>query len=103
MLATRQQFAARAHVLARRGEVDAAEDAARRAVRLSEDSDEISQRGDAHVELATVLDRAGRADEAAAALREAIALYERKGNIVAAGRAEVMLESLEQRARAADV
>jgi class 3 adenylate cyclase/tetratricopeptide (TPR) repeat protein len=97
------QLVARAHVLARRGEVEAAEAAARQAVRLSEDSDEISQRGDAHVELATVLDRAGRVDAAAAALRDGIALYERKGNIVSAARAKAMFESLEQRARGVDV
>ena len=67
------QLAARAHVLAARGELERAEAAAREAVRLSERSDDICQRGDALVDLAAVLDRAGRVSDAAAALRAAIA------------------------------
>ena len=61
---------------------------------LSEGSDDISQRGDALVDLAAVLDRAGQADEALTALRDAIALYERKGNVVGAECAQVMLQRL---------
>ena len=63
-------------------------------MRLSERSDEINQRGDALVDLATVLDRAGRVSDAAAALRDAIALYQRKGNVVSAARAHTSLERL---------
>ena len=88
------QLIARAHVLAGRGQLEPAEAAARDAVRLSEDSDDISQRGDALVDLGAVLDRAGRAGEAAAALRDAIALYQRKGNVVSAARAHTSLERL---------
>jgi class 3 adenylate cyclase/tetratricopeptide (TPR) repeat protein len=88
------QLAARAHVLAARGELERAEATAREAVRLSERSDEIGQRGDALVDLATVLDRAGRVSDAAAALRDAIALYQRKGNVVFAARAHTSLERL---------
>jgi tetratricopeptide (TPR) repeat protein len=88
------QLLARAHVLAVRGELEPAEAAAREAVRLSERSDDISQRGDALVDLGAVLDRAGRASEAATALRRAVALYQRKGNIVSAARANTTLERL---------
>jgi len=88
------QLATRAHVLAARGELERGEAAAREAVRLSERSDEINQRGDALVDLATVLDRAGRVSDAATALREAIAFYQRKGNVVSAARAQISLERL---------
>jgi class 3 adenylate cyclase/tetratricopeptide (TPR) repeat protein len=88
------QLLARAHVLAGRGELEPAEAAARDAVRLSEASDDISQRGDALVDLGAVLDRAGRASEAATALRRAVALYQRKGNTVSAARANTTLERL---------
>jgi tetratricopeptide (TPR) repeat protein len=88
------QLAARAHVLAARGELDRAEAAAREAVRLSELSDDLSQRGDALTDLAAVLAHAGRPTEAANALRDAIVLYERKGNIVSLARARQTLDSL---------
>jgi tetratricopeptide (TPR) repeat protein len=88
------QLGARAHVLAAHGELERAEAAAREAVRLSQRSDEIGQRGDALVDLAIVLDRAGRVSDAAAALRDAIALYQRKGNVVFAARAHTSLERL---------
>jgi tetratricopeptide (TPR) repeat protein len=86
---------ARAHVLAARGELERAETAAREAVRLSDRSDDISQRGDALVDLAAVLERAARSHDAATALRDAIALYERKGNVVSAARAREIVERLE--------
>lgn len=54
------QLAARAHVLAARGDLERAEATAREAVELSERSDDICQRGDALVQLAAVLDGAGR-------------------------------------------
>ena len=87
------QLAARARVLASRGDFERAEAAAREAVRLSHRSDDISQRGDALVDLAAVLDRASRAREAAEALADAIALYERKGNIALASRARAIREA----------
>jgi len=95
------QLAARAHVLAARGELERAEAAAREAVRVSERSDELVQRGDALTDLAAVLARAGRPDEAATALRDAIGLYERKGNIVSVARAQQTLDSLGHKARVA--
>jgi class 3 adenylate cyclase/tetratricopeptide (TPR) repeat protein len=96
------QLAARAHVLASRADFEGAEAAAREAVRLSEGSDDISQRGDALVDLATVLDGAGRVGEAAAALHDAIALYERKGNIVSERRARAIVNRLGHRADVLD-
>ena len=92
------QLAARAHVLAARGELDRAEAAAREAVRLSERSDVLSQRGDALTDLAAVLARAGRRNEAATALRDAIVLYKRKGNLVSAARTQHTLDSLGHKA-----
>jgi tetratricopeptide (TPR) repeat protein len=96
------QLAARAHVLAARGELGRAETAAREAVRLSERSDDICLRGDALVDLAAVLERAGRANEAATELRDAIALYQRKGNVVSAARAHTTLERLRHGAALSD-
>jgi tetratricopeptide (TPR) repeat protein len=83
----------RARVLARRGELGAAEAAARDEVALSKASDNLKLRGDALVNLALVLEHAGRADEAADALNAALALYERKGNIAGASRARALIES----------
>ena len=71
-------------------------------MRLSERSDDISQRGDALVDLAAVLERAGRVSDAAAALRDAIALYQRKGNVVSAARAHTSLEGLDTGQHSAD-
>ena len=96
------QLAARAHVHASHGDFERGQAAVREAVRLSERSDDISQRGDALVELAAVLDRAGRVSEAAAALRDAIALYDRKGNIVLAARARAIFNRLGHRADVVD-
>jgi hypothetical protein len=81
-----------------RGELAQAEAAAREAVLLAERSDDISQRGDALVDLAAVVDRHGKADDALTALRAAIALYERKGNLVAAERAQTTLRHMGERA-----
>ena len=68
----------------------------------SKASDDLSQRGDALVNLAFVLERAGRADDAADALREALALYERKGNVVAAAQARTLIESERRRVGVTD-
>jgi tetratricopeptide (TPR) repeat protein len=89
------QLGARACALAAHGELERAEEAAREGVRLSERSDELSQRGDALVVLAPILERRGDAEGAATALRDAIALYGRKGNVVGARRARAMLGQLQ--------
>ena len=97
-----RQLAVRARVLARRGELAAGEAAARAAVAQSKASDDLSQRGDALVNLAFVLERAGRADDAADALRDALALYQRKGNVVAAAQARTLIESERRRVGVTD-
>jgi tetratricopeptide (TPR) repeat protein len=96
------QLAARALVLAVRGDAKRPEDAAREAVRFAEPSDEISLRGDCLVTLATVLDRAGRRADAVVTLREAIAPYERKGNVVAADRARTGLSGSDREVSVAE-
>jgi tetratricopeptide (TPR) repeat protein len=96
------QLSARAHVLAARDNLPGALTAVREAVRASEGSDDISQRGDTLVDLATILVQAGQADQALTALHDAIALYDRKGNVVGAERAQAMLRRLGARASVAD-
>ena len=72
---------ARAKILARRGELEAAEALAREAVRIGEPSDLLGTRADALCDLAEVLALAGRREESRAALDDASELYERKGNV----------------------
>ena len=78
---------ARAKILARRGELDAAEALAREAIAIGEPTDLLGTRGDAISDLAEVLVLAGRRDESLAALEDASELYERKGNVTALARA----------------
>ncbi|HSI98461.1 MAG TPA: tetratricopeptide repeat protein, partial [Gaiellaceae bacterium] len=84
----------RAKVLARRGDLEAAERIARQAVSFASESDFLTARADAMSDLAEVLRLAGRNEEAARALEEAIELFERKGNVVAARQARVVLGRL---------
>jgi DNA-binding SARP family transcriptional activator/tetratricopeptide (TPR) repeat protein len=84
----------RAKVLARRGELDAAEALAREAVAYAAKSDFLHSHADALTDLAEVLQLAGRTAEAAAAVDEAMHLHEQKGNVVAAARARSFLEDL---------
>jgi ATP/maltotriose-dependent transcriptional regulator MalT len=78
---------ARAKVLARRGEADAAEAAAREAVAIAERTDLLNTQADALLDLAEVLAQAGRSDEARAAARDAADRFERKGNLPSLERA----------------
>jgi tetratricopeptide (TPR) repeat protein len=71
--------AARASVLADRGELDGAEELARSAVEYAFRTDFPVTRADALAALARVLRAAGREREAAEALAEAVTLYEAKG------------------------
>jgi class 3 adenylate cyclase/tetratricopeptide (TPR) repeat protein len=70
---------ARALVLAGRGELEAAEEAARSAVEYALRTDFPLPRADALAALARVLRETGRDEEAEEALAEAVALYESKG------------------------
>ena len=78
---------ARAKVLARRGDAEAAEAAAREAVEIAERTDLLNTQADALLDLAEVLERSGRKDEASAAAKVAAERFERKGNLVSLARA----------------
>jgi tetratricopeptide (TPR) repeat protein len=81
---------ARAKLLARRGEHEAAERVAREAVEMVGRTDLLNQQGDALLDLADVLVLAGRADEARAAALEAAERFERKGNLPSLARARAL-------------
>jgi class 3 adenylate cyclase/tetratricopeptide (TPR) repeat protein len=83
-----------ARILAARGRLADAEALARAAVAVAEQTDFLSQHGDALLELAHVLGAAGRAPEARDAVGKALGLYRRKGNLLAATSARRQLERL---------
>jgi tetratricopeptide (TPR) repeat protein len=74
----------RAKLLARRGDVEAAEQLSREATASAARTDFLDLRAHAVADLGEVLRLAGRWEESAAAVQEAIRLYEQKGNIAAA-------------------
>jgi DNA-binding SARP family transcriptional activator len=76
---------------ARSGNFVDAEDAARAAVALSDQTDALNDRAQVLLDLAEVLTLAGRHDEPREAINSAISLYERKGNVVGAERARRLL------------
>ncbi|HEX6699176.1 MAG TPA: BTAD domain-containing putative transcriptional regulator [Gaiellaceae bacterium] len=82
----------RAKALARRGEVEAAEQLAQEAVALAERSDFLDLRGNALMDLSEVLWLRSRPADAAAAAESALALYRRKGNRVSAARARAAVK-----------
>jgi tetratricopeptide (TPR) repeat protein len=84
----------RAKLLARRGDLDAAELAAREAVALSEPTDALDQKATSRYDLAVVLIAAGKDDEALAALEEARRLYSEKGHTVGAARVDRLRSEL---------
>jgi predicted ATPase/class 3 adenylate cyclase len=75
-----------ATALARRGELVEAEEVARQAVVLAEQTDFLNHRAQALVVLGTVLGRRERSEAAHEALVAALGVYEEKGNLVAAAR-----------------
>jgi tetratricopeptide (TPR) repeat protein len=87
-----------AKLRARRGEHDEAEELAREAVRIGEQTDNVSMQGDALRDLAEVLAAAGRTDEAAQALEQAPERYERKKNLAMVAQVQPRLEELRARA-----
>jgi class 3 adenylate cyclase/tetratricopeptide (TPR) repeat protein len=90
----------KAKVLARRGVDDAAERLAREAVRIGDETDQLSAQGDAYLDLAEVLALVGKPDEAASALGEALDRYERKENLVMAERVRERLAGARAEAKA---
>jgi class 3 adenylate cyclase/tetratricopeptide (TPR) repeat protein len=93
---------ARARILARRGEHEAAEVLAREAVRITDPTDYTIARADARMSLARVLAAAGRATEAADEVRRALALYEGKGATALVERARSDLVRLDRITAAPD-
>src|SRR5947208_13294454 len=67
----------RAKILARGGELKAADDLVRGAIRLAESSDGLNRQAKAQGDRAEILLLAGRSDEAASAFDRALELYER--------------------------
>src|SRR5207245_9376941 len=90
---------AKAGVLARRGELQAAEALAREAVEHAEQTDMLNNQAGARLSLAAVLELAQRHDDAFAAVEEALALYERKGNVAMVERARARLAELRSASR----
>jgi tetratricopeptide (TPR) repeat protein len=84
----------RARVLARRGGHTEAEELAREAVALAEETDMLNYRANALADLGEIYVAAGRAGEGRAHLERALALYEQKGNLVSVDRAGRRLEEL---------
>ena len=84
-----------AKLLARKGEHDDAEETAREAVALAENTDDLFTLGQAYEALAEVLLLADQREEALTALGAAAAASERKGNLVTAERARTLLASLQ--------
>jgi predicted ATPase/DNA-binding SARP family transcriptional activator len=92
-----QWRAARAKLLARAGDVDAAERLAREGVALAEETpDFLLLRADALLDLGEVLATTGDRAGAVEATEEALELYERKGNVVSAAAARERLTELEK-------
>ncbi len=84
----------RAKVLARRGELDLAQQLTKEAIDLSETTDYLDLRGDALMDRADVQRLAGELSAASSSASEALRHYERKGNLVSAGRARVLSAEL---------
>jgi DNA-binding SARP family transcriptional activator len=85
---------ARAKLLAREGLLEEAEEVAREAVRLIEDTDALNRKAESLLDLAGILEAAGRAEEAVEAVERAIDLFERKGNVAGARRAQTLLAEM---------
>jgi hypothetical protein len=83
-----------ARTRARRGDTLAAEELARAAVELADQTDFLDLRAGTRVALADVLRRAGRQEEASAYCEQARAQYEAKGNIAALRAIEESEEAL---------
>ena len=93
-------LAARAKLLARRGQPANGETLAQKALRLAEPTDFLNMRGQAYMDMGEVMRLAGRPSEAAAAVAKAVELYEQKGNTVAAGSARAAQSELSAAAAA---
>jgi tetratricopeptide (TPR) repeat protein len=88
-----------AKVLAFRGSHDDAEQHARKAVLLAEETDGLYWQANALADLGEVLTHRGKTEAAAEALQEAVRLHEEKGNIVSATKTRRFLEELKSTPR----
>ena len=79
----------RAKVFARRGDLELAEELAREACSLTEDTDFPELKASTSLDLAEVLEFAGKLDQANEHVGHAKEIYERKGNVVAAAQTEL--------------
>ena len=79
----------RAKILARRGELEDAEELGREVLRLAENTDFPELKASTALDLAEVLDAAGKTDAAQELVAGAKEIYERKGNVVAAQQTEL--------------
>jgi tetratricopeptide (TPR) repeat protein len=86
--------AVKAKLLAAKGDYKAADQLAREAVGLSDDTEDLFQRGQILMALAEVLRLGGRDADAIPVLRQAVAVSERKGNVVTAQEARARLAGL---------
>jgi predicted ATPase/class 3 adenylate cyclase len=84
----------RAKVLARRGELEAAEALAREGVEIADTTDSLEMQADALLDLAEVLRFAGRHEETAPIVEDARRRYELKGNLVSAEKARGQLAAI---------
>lgn len=82
---------ARAHVLALRGQHQAAEKLAREAIAAASATDQLAQQGDAALALAEVLRVSGRDDDARAAATDAARLFRSKGATLRLAAAQALL------------
>jgi class 3 adenylate cyclase/tetratricopeptide (TPR) repeat protein len=87
--------AARAVLLARRGELEEAERLAREAVRRATASEFFESRAEAYLSLGEVLRLAGQPDDAREALQSALAVIERKGWALSANAVRAKLDELQ--------
>jgi class 3 adenylate cyclase/tetratricopeptide (TPR) repeat protein len=83
-----------AKVLARRGELAAAEELAREAIAFVEQSDFLPAHAEALMDLAEILRLADRPEEAVPVLIDALRLHRLKGNVVSATRVSAQLDEL---------
>jgi ATP/maltotriose-dependent transcriptional regulator MalT len=84
-----QSQSVHAKILAKRGELEDAEELGREVVRLAENTDFPELKASTALDLAEVLDAADKTDEAQELVSRARELYERKGNVVAAQQTEL--------------
>jgi tetratricopeptide (TPR) repeat protein len=85
---------ARARLLVQEGKLSEAEELAREAVRLMQETDALSAKARFSLDMAAILQAAGKPGEAVEAVERAIELFDRKGNAVGVKRARGQLAEI---------